>query len=115
VEELIRRRDDVLDVAVVGYPDAKFGERACAFILITGAVDISLDVLATSLLDFGLSKEKLPERVVCVTEFPRSPDGKVLKGELRSRLANEITGLNEVTRTLESGGRSTRREVSSNE
>ena len=93
VEELIRKRDDVRDVAVVGFPDEKFGERACAFLLVPESVEVTLAVLTRSLLEFGLSKEKLPERVVCVTEFPRSPDGKILKGDLRTRLINELASL----------------------
>jgi non-ribosomal peptide synthetase component E (peptide arylation enzyme) len=87
VEELVRRHADVRDVAVVGYPDEKFGERACAFLLVEEGVDVTLRELAPFLLEFGLSKEKLPERVICVTEMPRSPDGKILKGELRERIA----------------------------
>jgi cyclohexanecarboxylate-CoA ligase len=87
VEELVRQHADVRDVAVVGYPDQKFGERACAFLLLQEGVDVGLEELAQFLLDFGLSKEKLPERVICVTEMPRSPDGKILKAELRQRIA----------------------------
>jgi non-ribosomal peptide synthetase component E (peptide arylation enzyme) len=73
-------------VAVVGYPDEKFGERACAFIWVSDNSDLSLDDLKAFLLNLGLSKDKLPERVVCLSELPLSPDGKILKGELRQRL-----------------------------
>jgi acyl-CoA synthetase (AMP-forming)/AMP-acid ligase II len=87
VEELIRRHPAVRDVAVIGYPDEKFGERACAFLLLPDGGELSLSELTPFLLEVGLSKDKLPERVVCVTsDLPRSPDGKVLKGDLRRQL-----------------------------
>jgi len=86
VEELIRNHQGVRDVAVIGYPDEKFGERACAVLQVVDGADITLEELAPFLLGFGLSKEKLPERVVCVAQMPRTPDGKILKGELRLRL-----------------------------
>jgi acyl-CoA synthetase (AMP-forming)/AMP-acid ligase II len=86
VEELIRQHEQVRDVAVVGYPDERFGERACAFLLVKDGIELGLDRVAPFLLEFGLSKEKLPERVICVTELPRSPDGKILKAELRQQL-----------------------------
>jgi acyl-CoA synthetase (AMP-forming)/AMP-acid ligase II len=88
VEELIRHHDAVRDVAVVGYPDEKFGERACAFVLVHEGVDLPLEELAPFLLEVGLSKDKLPERVICTTDLPRSPDGKILKAELRQQLVD---------------------------
>jgi len=87
VEELIRRHDGVLDVAVVGFADERYGERAAAFVLPREGVDIDLPSLSEFLLGHGLSKQKLPERLEVVPDLPRSPDGKILKGELRRRLA----------------------------
>jgi cyclohexanecarboxylate-CoA ligase len=72
---------------VVGYPDEKFGERACAFVQVYPGVQLDLERLAPFLLAAGLSKEKLPELVISITDMPRSPDGKPLKGQLRDRLA----------------------------
>src|SRR5207248_190382 len=86
VEELIRGLDGVRDVAVVGYPDERFGERACAVLQVQEGVDYDVQQLATHLLSVGLSKEKLPERVVCTTDIPRSPDGKVLKARVREQV-----------------------------
>ena len=86
VEELIRRRAGVRDVAVVGYADLTYGERACAFVLLAEGLELDLPALTSFLLGHGLSKQKLPERLCVVGELPRSPDGKILKGELRQRL-----------------------------
>ncbi len=87
VEELVRQHEGVRDVAVVGYADEKFGERACAFVLVRDGYDFDMQSLGAYLVGHGLSKEKLPERVICVEDLPRSPDGKILKGKLREQLA----------------------------
>lgn len=89
VEELLRGIDGVRDVAVVGYPDEKFGERACAVLLVDN-VTYDVDAIAQRLLAVGLSKEKLPERVMCVTDLPRSPDGKVLKAKVREQVVASL-------------------------
>jgi acyl-CoA synthetase (AMP-forming)/AMP-acid ligase II len=86
IEELIRSLEGVRDVAVIGYPDERFGERACAVLVVQHGVDYGVQDLARHLLAAGLSKEKLPERVVCTTDVPRSPDGKVLKAKLRDQI-----------------------------
>jgi acyl-CoA synthetase len=49
-------------------------------------VDYDLQQVAQHLLSAGLSKEKLPERLLCTTDVPRSPDGKVLKAQLRDQV-----------------------------
>jgi acyl-CoA synthetase len=90
VEELIRGLDGVLDVAVIGYPDDRFGERACAVLVVRTGVEYDVQQVAQHLLGAGLSKEKLPERVMCTTDVPRSPDGKVLKAELRARVVASL-------------------------
>jgi len=89
VEELIRSLDGVRDVAVIGYPDDRFGERACAVLVVQDGVDYGVQDLARHLLDAGLSKEKLPERVICSKEVPRSPDGKILKAQLREQVLSQ--------------------------
>jgi acyl-CoA synthetase len=89
VEALIRLMPGVRDVAVVGYPDPVFGERACACIWRPDGTETGLAEVAEHLLGVGLTKEKLPERVICFEQIPQSPDGKILKGELRKQLAAE--------------------------
>ncbi|HLY84795.1 MAG TPA: AMP-binding protein, partial [Acidimicrobiales bacterium] len=89
VEEMIRKHAAVLQVAVVGYPDDKYGERACAVVSTRPEGSIDHAGLISHLLSLGLSKEKLPERLVLCGGFPLSPDGKILKAELKSRLAED--------------------------
>ncbi len=88
LEDLLAAHPDVTEVAVVGVPDATAGEIACAAVrLRPGAPHPTLDGLSRHLLAHGLSKRKLPERLVVVADFPRTASGKVLKRALREQIA----------------------------
>ena len=71
----------------MGYPDERYGERVCAFVVPAAgqqAPDIPELILHFEAL--GVAKQKTPERIVSVEEFPRTASGKVKKNELRERL-----------------------------
>jgi cyclohexanecarboxylate-CoA ligase len=87
IEDLLASHPAVAEVAVVGIPDPAAGEIACAVIRPNPNTPTpTLADLTTHLLTHGLSKRKLPERVAIVETFPRTPSGKILKRELRTRL-----------------------------
>jgi cyclohexanecarboxylate-CoA ligase len=90
LEDLLATHPSVAEVAVVGVPDTAAGEVACAVLrLRPGHAALSLAQLTEHLLARGLSKRKLPERLVIAADFPRTASGKVLKRTLRERLAGE--------------------------
>ncbi len=89
VEELLQAHPDVDEVAVVGVPDPTTGERACAVVRARPGTTPSLATLTEFLRQRGLSTRKLPERVVLVTDFPRTASGKIQKGALKERMAGE--------------------------
>ncbi len=92
VEELLFRLDGVAEVAVVAVPDAKFGERAAAVIRVRDGAEMpTLDDVRTYLGDVGLAKQKWPESIVPIAEFPRTPSGKVQKFVLRQWLRDATT------------------------
>jgi acyl-CoA synthetase (AMP-forming)/AMP-acid ligase II len=85
VEDLLFTHPKVADAAVIGLPDPRTGERACAIIVPTNADDPpTLEELFEYLTDQGLAKQKVPEQMEIVDALPRNPAGKVLKHELRS-------------------------------
>jgi cyclohexanecarboxylate-CoA ligase len=87
VEDLLAAHPTVAEVAVVGLPDPEAGEIACAVArLRAGMAAPSLAELAAFLTARGLSRRKLPERLVVVEDFPRTASGKILKRALRERL-----------------------------
>ncbi|OBI19848.1 class I adenylate-forming enzyme family protein [Mycobacterium sp. E2497] len=75
-------------VAVVGQPDELRGEAVCAIVRRSpGQPDLTLDELCGFLDQRGLMKQKWPERLVIVDEFPLTGLGKIAKSELSRQIA----------------------------
>ena len=87
VEELLLRMEGVAEVAVVSAPDRRLGEHAAAFVrLLPGAPVPDLHAVRAHLEAAGLARQKWPEALELVEDFPRTPTGKVQKFVLRERL-----------------------------
>ncbi len=90
IEEVLVRMPDVAEVAVVGAPDARLGEVGCAFFRMHPANQVPTLAEVREVLDrAGLAKQKWPEHIREVSEFPRTPSGKVQKFVLRQQLRAE--------------------------
>ncbi|MGI8757009.1 MAG: AMP-binding protein, partial [Acidimicrobiales bacterium] len=90
IEEHVATMAGVAEVAVVAAPDARLGERACAVIRpVPGAPEVDLASLHRHLTESGLPKQQWPEEVRTVTDFDRTPSGKIKKRTLRSQIAAE--------------------------
>ena len=91
VEEVLLTHRDVLDCAVVGVPDERWGEAVAAVVQLSGPV--SGDELAEHVAA-RLAGYKKPRHVVVVDAVQRGPNGKV---ELRwaRKLAAERLGRKE--------------------
>ena len=87
VEELLMGLDGIAEVCVVGAPDARLGERPAAVVrLRDGSDSPTLRTVREHLAAVGLAKQKWPESIHVVDEFPRTPSGKVQKFRLRQQL-----------------------------
>ena len=76
------------EIAVLGQPDELRGELVCAVVRRSPRHrDVTLDELCTFLDQRGLMKQKWPERLVLVDEFPLTGLGKVAKSELARQIA----------------------------
>jgi acyl-CoA synthetase (AMP-forming)/AMP-acid ligase II len=84
IEEHLLQHPDVIDVAVVGYPDPRLGERCCA--VVVPAESVRLQELTAFLAERGVPTFKFPERLEVMAELPRTTTGKVRKAELRAWL-----------------------------
>ena len=84
VEEVLLMHPDVREVSVVGRPHADWGEEVVAFIA-GGAPDTELDELCNS----RIARFKRPKAYFRIEALPKNNYGKVLKTELRKRLAEE--------------------------
>jgi acyl-CoA synthetase (AMP-forming)/AMP-acid ligase II len=90
VEEQLLRLPGVAEVAVVAAPDARLGEHGCAFVRMHEAASPpSLETLRDHLERVGLARQKWPEEIRPIAEFPRTASGKVQKFVLRQGLREE--------------------------
>jgi cyclohexanecarboxylate-CoA ligase len=87
VEALLVTHADVSEAACVAVPDPVMGERVCAFVILRDGAALDLDGLRAHLVDAGLARFKLPERLEVRTNLPRTASGKVQKAPLRAELS----------------------------
>ena len=83
IETLIFDHPDVLNAAVIGWPDERMGERVCAAVVLKAGADLDLARVCDYLLSKGLSKHYLPERLMVLDELPMTQSGKIQKFKLR--------------------------------
>ena len=88
IEDIILRHPGVVDVAVIGLPDPRTGERVCAVITLRDNVTLDVPTLAAHCQANGLAKYKCPEQVEVVSMLERNSMGKLLKQQLREGLMN---------------------------
>ncbi len=82
VERVLYEHESVLEVAVVGRPDDRWGEVPVAFVVPREGARVSPDVLLEH-CRLQLAKFKVPKEITVIEALPRNPSGKVLKRELR--------------------------------
>jgi cyclohexanecarboxylate-CoA ligase len=87
VEAALATHPSVAEAACVAYPDPVMGEKVCAFVIPAPGAHAALDELRAHLLDRGLARFKLPERLEVRTDLPRTASGKVQKAPLREELS----------------------------
>ena len=83
VENAIAKHPDVVDVAVVGVPDDRWGEVVKAVVVRAEGSTITGDEIITFARGY-LGGFKLPKSVDFADELPRNPSGKLLKREIRA-------------------------------
>jgi fatty-acyl-CoA synthase len=85
IEEFLYRHPAVFDVAVVGVPDAKYGEAVCACIQVRGGMSVTEE----EILEFcrgRIAHFKVPRYVRFMDSFPLTVTGKVQKYLIREQL-----------------------------
>jgi len=88
VESVLYTHPDVVDVALIGVPDDRLGERACAVVVLETGSSQTLQSLNTYLVENGISKHFLPESLTVVDALPKTPSGKIRKVELRTAVVD---------------------------
>jgi long-chain acyl-CoA synthetase len=80
IEDALTKYDGVVEAAVIGKPDAKTGERVCAFVTCDGSLDKDSVIAHCREL---LTGYKIPKELHVIDELPKSTVGKILRRELR--------------------------------
>src|SRR4051794_5772894 len=84
VEDLLHQHPDVVDAAVVGVDDERFGQALVAHVVLRDGSSAGPDELRAHVKS-SLANYKVPREVVIHDELPRNETGKVLKRELKDK------------------------------
>lgn len=89
IENVLYRHPAIAQVAIVGMPDERLGERACAFVTLREGASFDFATMTTFLESQGVARQYFPERLEVLAQLPRTASGKIQKFELRA-LAREL-------------------------
>ncbi len=84
IEALLYKHPAVAAAALVGYPDARLGERGCACVVLRPGASLTLVDLQAYMAQCKVAKQYWPERLEVLDELPRTPSGKIQKFKLRA-------------------------------
>ncbi len=82
IEDMLVQLPEVHRAAVVGLPDERLGERACACVVLREGRTLSFAQMVDALRAAGVADYKLPERLEILAELPTTASGKVQKHEI---------------------------------
>ncbi len=90
VEEVLLGMPHIAEAVAVAAPDARLGEHVAAVLRLTaGAPAPSLEDLRAHFAEVGLAKQKWPEEIHIVEDFPRTPSGKIQKYKVRQSMIRD--------------------------
>lgn len=83
IENLLYKHPSIGAVAVVGFPDKRFGERVCAFVTVKPGSSFTFEDMTAYLAKLQLTKQYFPEKLQVLEQMPQTLSGKLQKFKLR--------------------------------
>ncbi|KQY50083.1 MULTISPECIES: AMP-binding protein [unclassified Nocardioides] len=92
LEDHLLAHPQIANVAVVGMPDERLGEKVCVYVVPADPDgEITLDDVVGHLKDHKVATQKLPERLEIVQAMPMTATGKIQKHVLRADIAKKLS------------------------
>jgi long-chain acyl-CoA synthetase len=88
VEEVLYQRTEVAECAVIGLPDAEYGERVTAYLVLKQGQELDRNALKAYCKEC-LAPFKVPKDFIAMESLPTSAAGKILKRELRREVLDK--------------------------
>jgi non-ribosomal peptide synthetase component E (peptide arylation enzyme) len=91
VEDHLVRHPAIANVAVVGMPDERLGEKVCAYVVLAEpSTSLTLEDITGFLREERVATQKLPEHLEVVQALPMTATGKVQKHLLRADIREKL-------------------------
>ena len=90
IELLLVKHPNIANVAVVAMPDARLGEKTCAYLIARDGTALTMTEVRRHLEALGVAKFKWPERLEWVSAFPQTNVGKIDKKQLRDDIGRKL-------------------------
>ena len=84
IENILIQHPAIAAVAIVGMPDARLGERGCAFVVLRTGSTIDLPAIQAFLAEMKVAKPFWPEHVECIAALPMTASGKLQRFVLKA-------------------------------
>ena len=91
IEDVLHQHPSIAEAAVVSAPSTRLGESIAAYVRTRDGAQLSVEELATHVLQAGLARQKCPEHVRVIDELPRTAAGKIRKDVLRRMIRAELS------------------------
>ncbi len=86
IEDILIGHPGIAEIAIVGVPDERTGERACAVVVATDRPPPDVAGMRALLEEHGVARFKAPEQIAVWEALPKNDAGKVLKHRIRAAL-----------------------------
>ena len=90
IEDVLHMHPSIETAAAVAMPDERLGEKVCAYIKLREGASLIFEEMIDFLRQHKLAKQKWPERLELIDEFPMTASGKIKKHELRKDVAEKL-------------------------